>query len=93
MTDEMVQQARQFPDDSVLEELSKFALLDGEWKQQQKLIDTASQLLNGDIETRTCSTHVTVPFSSSDLGNVPPGCRLLLAGFWLPEVWLRAFMK
>jgi hypothetical protein len=91
VTDEMVQLARQFPDDSVLEELSKFDLLDGEWKQQQKLIDTASQLLNGDMKTRTCSTHVTVPFSSSDLGNVPPGCRLPLAGFWLPEVWLRAY--
>ena len=51
VTDEMVRQARESPSDAVFEELRDFRFLTLDWKNQQELIDGASELLKGNLRT------------------------------------------
>ena len=91
VSDEMVQQGRESPPDSVLEELKDFDFLQDRWPGKQELVDAASGLLSGNFRFENCSAHVTMPFSARDLDSVPPACDLPLAGFFMPDVLLRAY--
>jgi hypothetical protein len=90
-SDEMVQQGRESPQDSVLEELKDFDFLQDHWQERQELVDAASRLLGGDLRFENCSAHVTIPFFARGLDRVPPPCDLPLAGFFVPDVLLRAY--
>ena len=63
----MVQQARESPPDSVLEELKDVDFVDDRGLSQQELVDAASRLLGGELHFYDCSTHVNMPFSAQDL--------------------------
>jgi hypothetical protein len=88
---DMVQQARQSPQDSVLEEMKDFDFLEDHWPAKAELVDAASRLLNGDLRYEHCSTHITMPFQAQDLDRVPDACELPLAGFFVPDLLLRAY--
>jgi len=87
----MVQQARESPPDSVLEELKDFAFLEDRRMSTEELVETASGLLRGDLRFQDCSAHIAVPFSARDLNHVPSACELTLAGFQVPDELLRAY--
>ena len=91
ISDEVVQQGRQSPPDSVLDELKDFDFLQDDWQDKQELITAASRLLVGDLRFENCSTHINLPFSAQDLDHIPPPCDLPLAGFFVPDVLLRAY--
>lgn len=91
VTDAMVQQARESPPDATLEELKAFRFLTLGWKDQQQVIDSASGMLAGRMQTEGCSTPITMPFSADDLQKVPPDCELLFAAFVVPDVLLQAY--
>jgi hypothetical protein len=89
ITDEMVQQARESPPDSVLEELKDFDFMQDRWERTE-LVDSASQLQGGNLRFQDCSAHIVITFSARDLDHIPPACELPLAGFYVPDVLLRA---
>ena len=91
ISDDMVQQARQSPQDSVLEELKDFDFLESHWPAKPELVDAASRLLGGDLRYEGCSAHIEMPFQAQDLDRVPENCELPLAGFFVPDLLLRAY--
>jgi hypothetical protein len=91
VSDEMIQEGRELPQDSVLEELKDFDFLEGRWKSKQELVDAASRLLGGDLRVENCSVHLTMPFSARDLDHLPPACDFLIAAFVVPHVLVQAY--
>lgn len=91
VSDEMIRQARESPSDALLEELRDFRFLTLDWKNKQDLIDSASDMLRGNMRTEGCSTRFTIPFSARDFDDVSPGCDLLFAALVAPDVWLQAY--
>ena len=91
VTDKMIEQSREFPADATLEELRDFRFLSLDWKNKQELIDGASDMLKGHLQTEGCSTRIAIPFSDRDFDEVAPGCDLYFAGFVVPDVWLQAY--
>ena len=89
--DEVIKQALESPSDSTLEKLKDFDFLETRWESKQALVDAASSLLHGDLRIHNCSARITMPFSAQDLAQVPPGCKLPLAGFVVPDLLLRAY--
>ena len=72
VSDQMIEEGRELPQDSVLEELKDFDFLEGRWKSKQELVDAASRLLGGDLRVENCSVRLTMPFSARDLDRLPP---------------------
>ena len=91
VSDEMIQQGLESPQDSALEALKDFDFLDRRWKSREEIVDAASGLLDGDLHVENCSLHLTIPFSARDLDHLPPTCDLLVAAFVVPDVLLQAY--
>ncbi len=91
ISDGMVEQARDSPPDSVLEELKDVDFVDDRRLSQQELVDAASRLLGGELHFYDCSTHISMPFSAQDLDHTPPACDLALAGFLVPDILLGGY--
>ena len=91
ISDEVVRQGRESPPDSVLDELKDFDFLQDRLQDQQELMATASDLLAGNLRFENCSAHISLPFAARDLDLTPPACELPMAGFFVPDVFLRAY--
>jgi hypothetical protein len=90
-TDAMVNNAREFPPDYVLNELKDFDLLEMRWKNNQQVVASATELLAGHLQFHDCSTRITIPFSPRDLDHVLPSCELPIAAFYVPDLLVRAY--
>jgi Heparinase II/III N-terminus/Heparinase II/III-like protein len=91
VSDVMVQEARDLPQDSVLEEMKDFDFLEDHWPAKPELVDAASRLLDGELKYEGCSARIAMPFKAQDLDRVPENCQLPLAGFFAPDLLLRAY--
>ncbi len=91
VSDDKVQQGRELPQDSVLEDIKDFDFLVDRWPAKPELIDAASRLLDGDLRFEGCSTRISMPFQAQDFERVPQVCQLPLAGFFAPDLLLRAY--
>ena len=91
ISDEMVQQGRDSPPDAVLDELKDFDFLQDRWPSKPELMAAASALLGGQLRFESCAAHIKLPFSAAELEQIPAPCDLPLAGFFVPDVFLRAY--
>ena len=92
ITGNMVQQARDFPADSVLDELKDFRLLEAGWKDKAEIVDAASRMLRGELRMPGYPpAHITLPFAARDLEDCGPAWSLPLAGFVVPDTLLQAY--
>lgn len=92
VTAEMVQAAREFPPDSVLDELRDFRLLEVGWKDKQEIVDAASHLLRGELWIPGYPpAHITLPFSARDLQDCGPALSLPMAGLVVPDTLIQAY--
>jgi len=90
--DAMVQQARDLPADSVLDELKDFRLLEAEWKDKAEIVDAASGMLRGELRMPGYPpAHITLPFAARDLEDCGPAWSLPLAGFVVPDTLIQAY--
>ena len=64
VTSSMVQEARDVPADSVLDELKDFRLLEVGWKDKEEIVEAASRMLRGELrKTGYPPANITLPFS------------------------------
>jgi hypothetical protein len=92
VSDGMVQVARDFPPDSVLDELKDFRLLEVGWKNKGEIVDAASWMLREELRIPGYPrAHLTLPFSARDLDDCGPALSLPLAGFVVPDTLIQAY--
>jgi hypothetical protein len=91
VSDEMLQQGRDSPPDAVLDELKDFDFLQDRWQGKPELMAAASALLRGQLRFESCSAHINLPFSAAELEQIQAPCDLPFAGFFVPDVFLRAY--
>ena len=91
--DIMVEKARHYPDDSILNELNRYEFrglgLDYQWDNKEKLIEKAEKILLGIIPG--LSYKIEMPFNADDISKGLPGEQLKLAGFYIPDLLLSAY--
>lgn len=92
ITDDLLNRAREQPAGEVLQELGQFRFFLRKWMDDDdRLIHVAERLLTGDLEIPgRPAIEIALPFDPDDLDKLPRW-TLQLAGFIVPEIFLRAY--
>jgi hypothetical protein len=93
ISDQAIEMARRAPEDSLLQELSRYQLgITPRNFAERDLVAVVDKLLRGQVEIAGLPhARVTLPFSADDLDKGPGSWDLAFAALALPDVLLRAY--
>jgi hypothetical protein len=92
ITQVMLDQARQVPTDSELDELARLRFIPRQWKDQRQLVLAAEQLLQGKTSLLgPAAIPIRMPFDARDLDAGNQEWQLQLASLAVPETLIDAY--
>ena len=92
VSETLVTQSRETPDDALLGELSKFSFLPINWKSRQEMIETADRALRGNWQMPGCGAQpVRLPLAASDWEKDTLECQLEFGSMAIPDTLLQAY--